>query len=584
MTADQTVTNLPQLLQAAARQRPHAVAYSQRQTDGTWIPTTWQEIWRDVQQRAIALRRMGLARGDRLAILARTCPAWQIADMAGLLAGAAIVGVEPHASEDQIAFILKHAEVTALIVDTSANLAKVPHDLRSRLKFVVQLKGSTEDNTKPVVCWREMLMGADVGAWREAFPSTDDPATLLYTAGTTGTPKGILYTHMQVLAGCWAIREIFSELGEDDSTVCWLPMAHLFQRMINLVTMTCGVKTFFVEDPREILSCIQETQPSVFIAVPRFYEKVHEGIQQRLVQQTGWRRRLIEWALAAGRKRSRCLAAGRKVPWTLRLRHAVFDRLVLSKIRQVMGGRIQFMITGAAPTAPWLLEYLHSLGWLVLEAYGLSENTVPIAMNRLDACRFGSVGRPTPRTQLRFAEDGELFVKGPGVFTGYHKDEQRGQRFTVDGFYRTGDYGRLDADGFLYLLGRKTEIIKTSTGWRISPAQVEAVYRRSRHLDQIVVFGEGRKYLVALVSLNSASQANEEEIHREMELLGRELAPHERIRAFSILPRPLSITEGELTPTLKLKRQTIAKLHAERIEQLYQDLERKPLEHPTIYV
>ena len=309
MPSDQTAKSIPHLLATAAQKRPHAVAYCQRTAEGRWLPITWSELWREVRQRAKAFRRLGLGAGDRLAILARTCPAWQIAEMAGLLAGAAIVGIEPHAPEDQIAFILDRAKVNALVVDSAANLAKVPHALRARLKFVVPLDDGVEAGAPNLVSWRDMTAGVEGGDWDEDFPSADNPAALLFTAGTTGTPKGILYTHAQILAGCRAIHATFSELGEDDSTLCWLPMAHLFQRMINLAAMSCGMKIFFVEDPRDILPRIQETRPSVFVAVPRFFEKLHEGIQQRLAKQSEWHKWLIDAALAAGAEYARCTAA-----------------------------------------------------------------------------------------------------------------------------------------------------------------------------------------------------------------------------------------------------------------------------------
>jgi long-chain acyl-CoA synthetase len=583
-------TIIPQLLQQAAQARPQAAGCCQRDPGGSWAPTSWLELWQDVRRRARAFRRLGLARGDRLAILAPTCRAWQVAEMAGLLAGGVILGIEPHAPAELVAFVLDHAGASGLVVDGPRSLANVPAAVRARLKFVVQLEagGTAADGA---VSWQEMILPEEGDGDPEGLPAEGDPAVLLYTAGTTGTPKGILYSHAQILAGCRAIQAAFPQLREGDSTLCWLPMAHMFQRMLNLVAINQAVTTYFVEDPRQIMACIREASPSLFVAVPRFYEKLHEGIRQRLAEQPRWRRWLIDRALAAGAARGRALRAGRKVPPGLRLRHAILDRLVLRKLRAVMGGKNKLLITGSAPTATWLLEFLHSIGLLVLEGYALSENTLPIAANRPDAFRFGSVGKPLPENQVRFAEDGEILVKGPGLFTGYYREERGPQLFTADGYYRTGDYGRLDEDGFLYLLGRKSEIIKTSTGRRISPARIEAVYRQSPYLDQAVVFGDGRKHLVALVTLNPATladflrQANltglsgeelaqapavRDLIRREMDRLGRGLAPHEQVRDFAILPRPLDVARGELTPTLKLRRAQIAAGHAALLESLYQ--------------
>jgi long-chain acyl-CoA synthetase len=525
------------------------------------------------------MQQLGLKAGDRLAILARTCPEWQAAEMAGLLVGGVIVGVDPHSSVDLVAHIFERARIKALVVDGPTSLVKIPRDLLGQLKFVVSMQdpGMAGAGTR-VVHWSALQTRAKPNSVGNHFPAANDAAALIYTAGTTGAPKGILFTHAQIVSGCRAIRDAFPQLGQGDSTLCWLPMAHLFQRMMNLVAMTCGVTTYFVEDPHQIMACIQETRPTVLVAVPRFYEKLCEGIQERLAAQTGWQKRLLDWTLAAGRKRSRALAARGSVPWSLQVWHMLLDRLVGTRIRTVLGGNIKFMITGSAPIAPWLLEYMDSIGFLVLEAYGISENTVPIAANRLDGYRFGSVGKPLSENQLHFAKDGEILVKGPGLFHGYENDERGAGVFTADGFYPTGDYGRLDSDGFLILEGRKEDIIKTSTGRRISPARVEAVYRRCPHVDQVVVFGNGRQHLTALVTprIDGAGPSREakpeirELIHHEMEAIGDELASYERVRAFAVLPRALTIADGEITPTLKLCRARIASNHASVIEGLYE--------------
>ncbi len=442
-----------------------------------------------------------------------------------------------------------------------------------------------------MLSWSDLLSRPAEPQFSGLGPSADDPATLIYTAGTTGTPRGMLYTHRQVLVACQSIFEAFPQIRAEDTTLCWLPMAHLFQRMMNLVAVAGGVAIHFVEDPRQVMDCAREVEPSAIVAVPRFYEKLHAGIRARLEEARGWRRRLVEAALAAGAERAALERQGRCLSWLARLRHRVLDRLVLARIRRVLGRRIKFLITGTAPTPAWLLEFFHGLGWLVLEAYGLSENTVPMAVNRPDAYRFGSVGPPFPMNQIAFADDGEILVKGPGVFSGYLNDPGGSSPFTADGYYKTGDFGRLDEDGFLYLLGRKAEIIKTSTGRRIAPARVEAVYKQSACIEQIVIFGNGHTHLVALAVLNpdavaaaltragEAIPAREELfatlpairalIHHELELHGRSLAAHERVRAFTILPAPLSIAAGELTPTLKLRREQIAQRHAALIEALH---------------
>jgi long-chain acyl-CoA synthetase len=506
-----------------------------------------------------------------------------------------IVGIDAHAAPEQVARALEHSEAAGLVVDTPSNLEKVPPPHRERLRFILLLDQPREHSPGARVrWWRDAQLSAPrrdpASRWEE--PTARDPAALVYTSGTTGEPKGIEYTHGQLMMACRSILEEFPGLGKANTVLCWLPMGPLFQRMMNLVASASGATTCFVEDPREIMERIREVKPTVFVAVPRFYEKLHEGIQARLCGQPRWQQRLVEAAMRAGLERSRRQRTGDVIPPALRIRHALLDRLVLRQIRAVMGGRIKWMISGSAPMAPWLLEFFHGVGLLVLEAYGLSENPVPIAANRPHAYRFGSVGRPFRMNELRIAEDGELLVKGPGVFRAYYREGRPADRFTPDGYYHTGDFARLDEDGFLFLVGRKSEIIKTSTGRRISPAQVEAVYRRSPYLDEVVVVGNSRKHLAALVTLNAPAVQTvleragirlpsrielatlpfvRELIGRELVQHGRTLSAHEQVRAFEILPEPLSIAAGELTTTLKPRRDQIEARHRELIERLYDE-------------
>ena len=294
----------------------------------------------------------------------------------------------------------------------------------------------------------------------------------------------------------------FPDLGESNRLMCWLPMAPLFQRMLNLVAFASRSPTYFVENPRDIMARVAEVRPTAFASVPRFYEKLHDGIQERLAAQSGLQRRLVAAALSAGSEVSQCARGGVAPTWSLRMRHAVLNYLVLRRIRSAMGGSMKWMISGSAATPVWLLEFFDSIGLLVLEAYGVTENPVPIAANRSNAHRFGSVGRPFRLNEVRLSDESEVLVRGPAMFREYRGEGRPPERFTSDGFYRTGDQGRFDEDGFLYLTGRVAEMIKTTTGRRISPVAVEAVYSRCEYVDEIVVLGNNRPYLVALVGLN----------------------------------------------------------------------------------
>jgi long-chain acyl-CoA synthetase len=587
--------SIPELLARLAGAHPERVASHHRAGAGGWVPTRLAELHAEVRRIADGLRQVGLERGDRLAILSPTRREWQVAEIAGLAAGAVVVGIDAHAPAHQAAWVLGHAGATGLVVDSPERLATLPALTVKRLRAVVVLPGpSAEARPSGTVGWDELLAAGLGGSGTDAWlPSEDDPATLIYTSGTTGTPRGIPYAHRHLLAACRAIIAEFRGLDEPGHSVaCWLPMAPLFQRMMNLVALAAGIPTYFVEDPREILGALREIRPTLFVGVPHFYEKLEGGIRQHVAAQPPWRRRLVDAAQRVGAEVARRTREGEPLsPW-LRLRHRVADRLVLRRIRDVMGGRIRWMISGSAPAPRWLLESLHAVGLLVLEAYGLTESTVPIAANRPDSYRFGSVGKAFAMNEIRLAEDGELLVRGPGVFGGYEGDRPGppAGAFTDGGYYRTGDCARLDEDGFLFLVGRKTEIIKTSTGRRVSPAQVEAVYRQSPLVDEIVVVGDARKHLAALVTLDVAAVEGELRragiaapsrgdlaaradvkalVARSLQACDAQLPGPDRIRAFAILPEPLSMADEELTTSLKLRRQRIEARHAPLIDALY---------------
>jgi long-chain acyl-CoA synthetase len=588
----QTPDTVIELLERTARATPTRVACLQRNTQNVWVPTAWIDLWREVQQLAIAFRRLGLGRGERLAILARTRREWLVAEMAGLLANSVIVGIDPHATPELVGYMMAHADARGVVTDNNETLQRIPEAIRDQLKFIVLLEDRKESGDARIVQWQDLVSGKGSVAANLELPLAGDPATLIYTSGTTGMPKGIEYTHSQLMISCRAMQDATHELRDGDTTICWLPMAYLYQRMLNLVAIAHGMSTYFVDDPRQIVECLNQVEPTGFCGVPRFYEKVHEGIQKKLMQQPRWRRRVAHWALRIGAERAQLTRDGRKVSWWLHAKHSISEYLVLKKLRRVMGRNIKYMITGSAPTPVWLLEFFHGMGLLILEGYALSENTIPIALNRPDAYRFGSVGKVFPHNELKFAEDGEILVKGPGLFKGYYKEGQTSDRFTADGFYRTGDLGRLDEDGFLFFVGRKAEIIKTSTGRRIGPARIEAVYRQSPFLDHVILFGNGRTHLVALVTVNSAAladrlkreailQTSAEELARwplvknliqeELQCLGQVLAPYERIGGFAILPSPLTVATGELTSSLKARRDRIESRYGHLIAQLYKD-------------
>jgi len=584
---------LTSLFTSRAAAFPKQVVWKHRRADGRWTAVNWSRIWQEATWVATQLRHLGLRKGEKLAILANTCHRWQLLDMAGLLSGAVTVGIEPHSDARRIDFVLRHSEARVLVVEQAEQIEKISRAVVLQFHTIVVLNGPATqlpDAAGTVIDWRQLAArAADAESLDPVEVRAEDPATLIYTSGTTGEPKGIEYSHGQLMIACQALQEAFPEIERGDATLCWLPLAHVFQRLVNLASLSIGGVICFVENPREIVPSAQEVKPAILIGVPRFYEKLYEEIEQRLSSLTGWKKRIAVAALDASAARNRLVRAGGAVPLLLGFRHRLLDFLVLRRVRNILGGKIRLMFTGSAPSTPTILELLANVGWQVLEAYGLSENLILLAASHPNAYRLGSVGKPLPSNELKLAIDGEILVKGPALFNGYYKEPRFQSNFDSDGFYRTGDFGRFDEDGYLYVLGRKTDLFKTSTGRRIAPSRIEAMYAHGTLLNQVVVVGHSHKHLVALVTLNRSTieatlslqgvdELDDEHFAQLPEVLSvvkkhfaardAALSPYERVRGFAVLPRPLSVENGELTPTLKFRRHVIESRYAEVLEKL----------------
>lgn len=580
---------LPALLDARVRATPDAAAYAERGADSGWRQTSWTEHYRQVRALARALAHQGLARGDRVLILAPTCLAWERVQMAVLGCGAVAVGVDPRTAETHIGQIARRVAPAALVVGEAGLLDRLPAETVAAARFRLTL---THGDHRADVCSLNALLGeaAEDGhdPWGCAQP--DDPALIVFTSGTTGDPKGIAYSHRQVCLACTALLATFPQIEAGDRFACWLPLANLFQRMVNFFALQRGVTTFFVEDPRQLMALLPSIRPHLLIGVPRFYEKLYAGMTAR-IDAAGALRPLLRLALRVGEAQAAAARMGRRPGPAIGLAHALFDRLILARFRQALGGELKFLVSGSAPMPVWLLERLHGLGLTVLEAYGTSENILPIAANRLDAYRFGTVGRPLPGNEVRINAQGELEVRGPGVFGGYLDDPDRGM-FTTDGFLRTGDYAEWTEDGYLRLKGRRSEIFKTSTGRRIAPFAIEQRLLALPWVEHALVTGAGRKFVLALLAVNPAALADwarerglperiDEPVAAELaralwqavETAVAPLSAHERPAGCALVTRPFAIDSGELTPNLKLRRAQVEARYGPCLERLYADLE-----------
>lgn len=560
-----------------AEAHPDAIAF--HVLEGAWCRITWGEFVGQAQRLAVGLAAAGLQPGERIGIMAATGLAWEIFQLAALLNGAAVVGLDAHDQPARLVAIARASRLTCLVLGEAALMDRLSGDIPT-LRTIIGLR---DEAAPPGVetrwrTWPQLIAGI---APESTLPDRAHPAgeaTLVFTSGSTGAPKGIAYTHAQV---CLAIENIlvaFPDITAADRLVCWLPLSNLFQRMLNFCAAGRGAQSYFVADPRTIMQHLPTIRPNVFIAVPRFFEKFNEGIEQQLAKQ-GWvARRLVAGALSIGEAVARRRRNEVRVSAPLAALHRSLDALVLRKLRAVLGGEVRFMVSGSAAFPRWLLERFHAMGLLVLEAYGLSENVVPIAINRTSAYCFGSVGQVLAANEVKIAEDGEVLVRSRGVFGGYLNDTA--PSLSAEGFLATGDLGRVDAAGFLHLVGRKSEIFKTSTGRKIAPTGIEAKLKRIEGVDHAVIFGAGRKAIIALITLTPDFAARPHALNE----LARDIAAHVagvvsdeadylRPAGLVVSRRAFTIEGGELTSNLKLRRKIIEENYTTALDHLFSKLE-----------
>jgi long-chain acyl-CoA synthetase len=535
---------------------------------------------------------VGIAAGDRVGILSSTRPEWTLADLGALSAGATVVPIYNTNSPEECEYVLAHSASRVVLCEDLAQLEKVDAvrarcpDLEHRIVLSGEAPGAmTLDEL------RERGRGAEaVVDARVAAIAAEDLATLVYTSGTTGPPKGCMLTHANLQSTIAMYRDRLA-LGPDMRAYLFLPLAHALARVTQLVVLTVGGEiVFWRGDPKQIVAELSEAQPTHFPSVPRIFEKVHSAILGGVEEQSAAKRLVFSWALAEGARARRRERAGARTGPLARRRHALADKLVLSKVRAAFGDGLHLALTGAAPIGSEILEFFDACGVLVLEGYGLTESCAASTLNTIDEHRFGTVGRPLPGTEVAVAPDGELLLRGPHVFAGYYRDAEATGETLDDGWLRTGDLGSVDGDGFVRITGRKKELIITSSGKNISPTNIEELLRETRWISQAIVFGDNKPYLVALLTLDPDEAAKlaervgappgdmatltrhpavRAELQASVDAVNERLARIEQIKRFAILDHDLSQPAGELTPTLKIKRPVVAERYGDLVEELY---------------
>ena len=601
-TGSRTIADL--IPRAAAAHPDHTAVRYKR--DGAWHDVNYSQLAEIVQEVGLGLIDLGIQTGERVCILANTRPEWSYADMGATATGAVVVPIYQTNSPEECLWVISDSDACAIICEDSHQLAKIAAiaDRVPKLRTVIVMDppadGADGDGAAPATAKLQPIpleqvrargrgRSADELEARRAAVRPDDPFTFIYTSGTTGPPKGCVLSH----GNYRAIVDMVSEIGEiqgDEVTYLYLPLAHSFALLIQLAAFDLGsTLAYFGGDTKQIVAELMEVQPTYLPSVPRVFEKIYTLAHGAIEAQSPEEQQRAQAAIELGVKLRDMLARGEKVPEQLQKQFDEADERLFKNVRAIFGGRVRHATSGAAPIAREILEFFYACGIPVFEGYGMTETATAATISTLEHHRFGTVGRALPGVELKIADDGEILIKGPNIFQGYHKRADASFGAIVDGWLHTGDLGSIDADGYLSITGRKKDIIITAGGKNLTPANIENDLKQSRWISQAVMYGDQRPYPVVLITLDEeeipayarehglaediATLSSDPQIRaligEEVDRANAKYAQVEQVKKFAILDHDLSQATGELTPTLKVKRNVVNEKYAAIFDSLY---------------
>ena len=575
-------------LAAVAAQQHAGQPALRHKVDGEWVDVEYSELGAAVSEVARGLMDLGIGRGDRVAILGNTRPEWTYANLGILAAGAASVSIYQTNSPEECHYVLDHSESRAVFVEDGEQLAKIREiegDLPALEFVIVMAPDGDMGDAMTLDQLRERGRGHDQAELDERIASVtrDDACVFIYTSGTTGPPKGVILTHGNYRSMVDSVEEEATGLEGGEVAYLFLPLAHAFALLIQFVVIDLGaIIAYWEKDPQKIIPNLMEVKPTYFPSVPRIFEKIYT-----LARASTEDLDALDKAVELGMKVRMMRERGEEVPADLEQAFQQADEKLFVNVRNLFGGQIRQCATGAAPIAREILEFFYACGVPIMEGYGMTETATAATGNTIEGFRFGSVGRPFPGVEVKIADDGEVLLRGPNIFKEYYKNAEATSTTLVDGWLHTGDLGSVDEDGFLYITGRKKDIIITAGGKNITPANLENGLKQNRYISQAVVIGDRRPYLVALITLDpdevpgfaqqhglepgdvAGSDAMREEVQRTVDEVNARVGRVEQVKKFTILPEDLSQATGELTPTLKVKRNVVNEKFAGEVESLY---------------
>lgn len=567
---------------------------------GQYHDVPFSEIKKVTSRLAAGLEKLGVQKGDRVLLLSENRKEWAYSDYAILLLGGITVPIYPTLLPRHIEFIVNNCGAEVIILSGPHQLEKILaiRDQLKHLKHIVMMDGEAPEG---VIGWEAILKSGeenlsqnpDLISKRVEAIGRDDIASIIYTSGTTGIPKGVMLSHGNFLSNVEGSISVIP-VNNQDLFLSFLPLSHVFERMVgHFLAFHLGATIAYAESIETVADNLQEVHPTIMASVPRFFEKVYARIMESLEEGSPIKRKIFMWAIEVGKRA--IIYKQKKLPLRgfLKVKYNIANKLVYSKLRERVGGRIRLFVSGGAPLSREIAEFFNSAGLTLLEGYGLTETSPVITVNRLEAFKFGSVGLPLPNVEVQIAEDGEILTRGPHVMKGYYKNEAE-TRETIDeeNWLHTGDIGYIDKDGFLFITDRKKNIIVTSGGKNVAPQAIENLLVTSRYIEQSVVIGDKRKYCTALIvpnmealqayaRENNIAYADEDDllqkpeiqalIRKEIDNLSTDLASYETIKKFRLIKEPFSIEAGDLTPTLKVKRNVVTQKYQALIDEMYQE-------------
>ena len=575
--------------------------------DGAWKDFTWRDFEAQARAFGLGLVALGVKRGDAVAILGQTRHEWAVCDIGAIGVGAITVGLYPTLAPEGVGsmhYVIDHSEATILVVESAATFKEKIAPILAKLSRVEHIivwddaDGARAIDTRVVSLADVMARGEaahakDAAAWKRACDEakTDDLALLIYTSGTTGQPKGAMITHGNVVAMVSGLEQMHPRADDGGSTVSFLPLAHAAERCVGFYgRIKMGTATHFARALETLLDDIAEAKPTLFGSVPRIFEKAYARVLGQIAQLDPAMQEMAKQAVAAGVRAAKAKRRGEEPDDATKMLAMAFDARMATPVRARFGGQCAWFVTGAAPTAVEILEFFDACGMPTYEVYGLTETTGVLTSNRPSALRYGTVGQAIPGVEIKIADDGEILARGPNIFRGYFKEPAATAECLVDGWFHTGDIGRIDDDGFLMITDRKKNILITAGGKNITPSNIENEVKNDPIVSYCHMHADRRAYPVALVCLDPervAALAKERglsgttaaelkdhpaviaEVQAAIDRANLAFARYEQIRKFAILPHELSVDGGELTPTLKVKRKEVDKKYADVLDRLY---------------